>query len=116
MRFNEIIESDFSYNFSASPLGTFPTGYTRTSYNDGNRESQYQLNDSLFGSDGKRSEKAKWAQSTDVSAKIKTYSQWIGAQSSIFNGRLRTLLGLKFDTIKIDSSFRKSFNFRDKWN
>ena len=26
MRFNEIIESDFSYNFSASPLGTFPTG------------------------------------------------------------------------------------------
>ena len=107
MRFNEIIESDFSYNFSASPLGTFPTGYTRTSYNDGNRESQYQLNDSLFGSDGKRSEKAKWAQSTDVSAKIKTSSQWIGAQSSIFKGRLRTLLGLKFDTIKIDSSFRK---------
>ena len=109
MRFNDVIESDFAYSntglfFFASWHNT--TGYTRTDANSNN----FVQNNSLFTSDGDtavRNTPAIWSVNTKLSAKIKTKSLWTAAQSSFLNGKLRTLLGFRFDSINVDSKLRK---------
>ena len=110
MRFNDVIESDFAYSntglFSSLPPGTTSTGYTRTDANSNN----FVPNSSLFTSDGNtavRNTPAIWSVNTKLSAKIKTKSIWTAAQSSFLNGKFRTLLGFRFDSINVDSMLRK---------
>ena len=49
----------------------------------------------------------------DLMLKIITSSQWLANQNSLFNGRLRTLLGLRLDKINIKTSLRKTALFGD---
>ena len=48
------------------------------------------------------------AKSTRLSADVKTNSQWLATQSSLYNGRLRTLIGLRLDEISVESSLKNS--------
>ena len=112
IRFNEDIESDFLIGnpSDGSGLLTVDTGYYRT-YDPVSDTSTFSQNGALFGNDGVRDDKAVWAESKEVTAKIQTASQWFGAQSKFLDGRLRTLFGLKYDAVKVDSTFRKTALF-----
>ena len=103
LQFNEIIESDFNVD----------TGYTRSNTNPNNLNTG---NSSLFedvtDQNGNvinrvRNEAAIWAESQKKIAKITSKSQWIATQSSLMDGKLRTLLGLRLDKINVSSSLRK---------
>jgi outer membrane receptor protein involved in Fe transport len=50
---------------------------------------------------------AEWALSKTTFSEINSRSLWFAEQSEFFNGRLHTLIGLRFDHIKINSSLRK---------
>lgn len=74
----------------------------------------FSSNAALFSeNEGKREQKAKWQENSRSSADIKTDSQWLATQSSLFDGRLRTLIGLRLDKIDIDSTLRKTSLFGD---
>lgn len=118
IRFNDVIESDFAYSntgpFASLPPGTTGTGYRRNDANSNN----FVPNNSLFTSDGDtavRDTPAIWSVNTKLSAKIKTKSLWTAAQSSFLDGRFRTLLGFRFDSINVHSRLRKVslFGFED---
>ena len=64
------------------------------------------MNNALF-TNGVRDEKAIWGTNSILKAKVTTNSQWLAAQSSFLNGRLRTLVGARLDNITVSSSIRK---------
>ena len=106
IRFNEDIESDFLWRVNGNGVLTGDTSFVRG--NDPiTGEETFTPNGSLFGNNGVRDIKATWAENRFVTAKIKTASQWFGAQSKFLDGRVRTLVGLKYDTVKVDSTYRK---------
>ncbi|CAI8313461.1 MAG: Catecholate siderophore receptor Fiu [Opitutia bacterium UBA7350] len=81
LRFNEIIESDIP----VLPFEDVSTGnFTHLDYPN-----------------------AEWALARTTDSKIRTNSLWFADQAEFFNGRLHTLVGLRFDRISVDSSFRK---------
>ena len=82
LRFNEIIETDL-------------LGYADP--NNGNPVLGNLNNDGL----------AEWALSKTTFSKINSNSQWFAEQSEFFNGRLHTLIGLRYDSIQIKSTLRK---------
>ena len=77
LRFNEIIESDIY-----GVLPRFPQGLAD------NRA-------------------AEWALSKTTFSKVNSNSLWFADQSEFFNGRLHTLIGLRYDYIQVDSTLRK---------
>ena len=50
---------------------------------------------------------AEWALSRTTYSKVNTNSLWFAEQSEFFNGRLHTLVGLRYDYFQIDSTLRK---------
>ena len=50
---------------------------------------------------------AEWALSKATFSKVNSNSLWFADQSEFFNGRLHTLMGLRYDYIQIESSLRK---------
>jgi outer membrane receptor protein involved in Fe transport len=53
------------------------------------------------------SETAMWALNRTTESEVLRNSLWFAGQSEFFDGRLHTLIGLRYDHIKIDSAFRK---------
>ena len=53
------------------------------------------------------SQEAEWALSKKTYSKVNNNSLWFADQSEFFNGRLHTLMGLRYDLIEIESSLRK---------
>ena len=113
MRFNNIIESDFVVrDENGNYVNMIDTGFYNSDP-DPNANS-YNGNSTLFNENaGERAQLAKWQESTRLSADVKTKSQWLATQSSIYDGRLRTLIGLRFDKISVESSLRKTSLFGD---
>lgn len=116
LRLNDLIESDFIFENKDGELAGITTGLYRQdpeiskNYDQGN----YSENSDLFKNEGgQRARTAKWQESTWLTADVKTNSQWLATQSSLFDGRLRTLLGLRLDKIKIKSTLRKTSLFGD---
>ena len=102
IQFNDIVENDFYYpNFNY----THQTGFYRTDPNSAAIQPT-DLNNALF-TNGVRDEKAIWGTNSILKAKVTTNSQWLAAQSSFLNGRLRTLVGARLDNITVSSSIRK---------
>ena len=50
---------------------------------------------------------AEWALSKTTFSKVNSNSLWFADQSEFFNGRLHTLIGLRYDYIEVDSTLRK---------
>jgi len=50
---------------------------------------------------------AEWALSKTTFSEVNSNSLWFADQSEFFNGRLHTLMGLRYDYIQIESSLRK---------
>jgi outer membrane receptor protein involved in Fe transport len=92
-RFNEIIESDL---MEYIVYGDNP----RT----GPLETDFEIRTELGSNDGNE---AEWALSRTSLSKLKSNSLWFAEQSEFFNGRLHTLLGLRYDHIQIESTLRK---------
>ena len=110
LQFNDLIESDFIFENEDGKITGITTGLYREDPNSNN----YNKNRDLFENEGgKRAKSAKWQESTRLTANIQTNSQWISTQSSLYDGRLRSLLGLRFDKIKIETSLRKTSLFGD---
>ncbi len=82
-QFNEIIETDLIGVGQDLWNGNPPLG----NLNDGNL--------------------AEWALSRTSFSKINSNSLWFAEQSEFLNGRLHTLIGLRYDYIQIDSTLRK---------
>lgn len=81
LRFNEIIESDVP----ELPFENVSTGnFTHLDYPN-----------------------AEWALARTTNSKITTNSLWFADQCELLDGRLHTLIGLRYDRIKVDSAFRK---------
>ena len=116
IRFNDLIETDFIFENDNGDLEAITTGlYRNDPDTPNNSQSSYNQNRELFeNKGGRRMQKAKWQESTKLSAKVNTYSHWLAAQSSLLKGRIRTLIGLRFDKINIDTSLRKHLFWR--WN
>lgn len=116
IRFNNIIENDFVVrDDDGNYIRMIQTGFHRTDP-DPNANS-FSSNTSLFNeNEGQREQLAKWQESARLSADINTNSQWLATQSSLYEGRLRTLIGLRFDKISIESSLRKTSLFGDGSN
>jgi outer membrane receptor protein involved in Fe transport len=113
MRFNNIIENDFVVRDTGGNYQSIiDTGYVRDDADpDAN---SFGGNNILFNeNEGQREQLAKWQESARLSAAINTNSQWLATQSSLYNGRLRTLIGVRFDKISIETSFRKTSLFGD---
>jgi outer membrane receptor protein involved in Fe transport len=92
LQFNEIIESDII--FLHPDYTSYPIEY-------------YETPD-LDGSVVRNTEKdAEWALSKTTFSKVNNHSLWFADQSEFFNGRLHTLMGLRYDIIQIESSLRK---------
>ena len=53
------------------------------------------------------SETAMWALARTTESEVMRNSLWFAGQSEFFDGRLHSLIGLRYDHIKIDSAFRK---------
>ena len=84
LRFNELIESD---NIRELPFENVSTGnYAHLDYPN-----------------------AEWALARNTDSKIRTSSLWFADQCEFLNGRIHTLVGLRYDRIRVDSSFRKVF-------
>jgi outer membrane receptor for ferric coprogen and ferric-rhodotorulic acid len=83
LRFNNIIESDIT---DADIVG-------------GN------LSDIAGESDPSKT--AIWALNRTTESKVMRNSLWFAGQSELLDGRLHSLIGLRYDHIKIDSAFRK---------
>lgn len=52
---------------------------------------------------------AEWALSRTADSRVTSNGFWFANQSDFFDGRLHTLLGLRYDTIDVDSAFRRVF-------
>ena len=50
---------------------------------------------------------AMWALARTTESEVMRNSLWFAGQSEFFDGRLHSLIGLRYDHIKIDSAFRK---------
>ena len=66
-----------------------------------------EIIDSEVAGFGVNGDPAEWALSKTTFSKVNSNSLWFADQSEFFNGRLHTLMGLRFDYIQIDSSLRK---------
>lgn len=113
MRFNNIIETDFvARDADGNYQSIIDTGYVR---NDADPNANSFIGNNILFNDneGQRAQLAKWQESARLSAAINTNSQWLATQSSLYDGRLRTLIGLRFDKISIETSFRKTSLFGD---
>lgn len=106
LAFNEDIESDFSGNTTTGlyRIPTYDSNGTLSGYSLTNRNNAL-FTDKAVGS--VRSEKATWAESTYKEASIKTDSEWFAVQTSALNGKLRTLIGCRYDDIEVSSILRK---------
>ena len=84
LRFNELIESD---NIRELPFENVSTGnFNHLKYPE-----------------------AEWALARNTDSKIRTSSLWFADQCEFLDGRIHTLVGLRYDQIQVDSSFRKVF-------
>jgi outer membrane receptor protein involved in Fe transport len=50
---------------------------------------------------------SEWGVRRTQSSQVQTFSQWMAVQSEFMDGRLRTLIGARYDKIKLDSRLRK---------
>jgi len=66
-----------------------------------------EIIDSEVVGEGVNGDPAEWALSKTSFSKVNSNSLWFADQSEFFNGRLHTLMGLRYDYIQIDSSLRK---------
>ena len=137
IRFNEIIETDLPNSdtgFYRSSSGSISTGNQYIFNDDGIRinpdttsvfterylldengnelldQNGNRINDPNYGMPNPNTGtplNAIWAKSAISKAKITDDSIWFAAQSSFFDGKLRTLLGLRQDKIHVTSSMRK---------
>ena len=64
------------------------------------------INSEVVGA-GNAGNPAEWALSKTTFSKVNSNSLWFADQSEFFNGRLHTLMGLRYDYIQIESSLRK---------
>ena len=115
IRFNNIIETDFvARDGDGNYISVIDTGFQRTDPDP--NAIDFSGNNSLFNqteNKGERAQLAKWQESARMSAAINTNSQWLATQSSLYDGRLRTLIGLRFDKISMKTSLRKTSLFGD---
>jgi outer membrane receptor protein involved in Fe transport len=89
LRFNNIIESD---------IGNEDFVDTTKSWDDVN---------GVKDTSKHYSGTAMWALNRTTKSKVMGNSLWFAGQSEFFDGRLHSLIGLRYDHIKIDSAFRK---------
>ena len=89
LQFNETIESDIEFAYA-----NFATSTSEETPN-------------LDGSLRNPETQAQWALSKTTFSKVNNHSLWFADQSEFFNGRLHTLMGLRYDIIQIESSLRK---------
>ena len=61
----------------------------------------------IKGQSSTRSNAGIWALNRTTESEVIRNSLWFAGQSEFFDGRLHSLLGLRYDRIKIDSAFRK---------
>ena len=66
-----------------------------------------EIIDSEVVGEGVNGDPAEWALSKTTFSKVNSNSLWFADQSEFFNGRLHTLMGLRYDYIQIESSLRK---------
>ena len=66
-----------------------------------------EIIDSEVVGEGVNGDPAEWALSKTSFSKVNSNSLWFADQSEFFNGRLHTLMGIRYDYIQIDSSLRK---------
>jgi outer membrane receptor protein involved in Fe transport len=64
------------------------------------------INSEVVG-EGVNGDPAEWALSKTTFSEVNSNSLWFAGQSEFFNGRLHTLMGLRYDFIQIESSLRK---------
>ncbi|MEC7273877.1 MAG: TonB-dependent receptor plug domain-containing protein, partial [Verrucomicrobiota bacterium] len=84
LRFNELIESD---NIMELPFGIMEPGdFVHLDYPN-----------------------AEWALARNTDSKIRKSSLWFADICEFLDGRIHTLVGLRYDQIQVDSSFRKVF-------
>jgi hypothetical protein len=91
-RFNEIIESDLMEYIVYGDNPATPA-----------LETDFEIRTEL-GSNGNP---AEWALSRTSFSKLNSNSLWFAGQSEFFNGRLHSLIGLRYDHIQIESTLRK---------
>ena len=89
LQFNERIESDIDFAYANFKTGKSPE---TPIYDGSSRNPQKQ---------------AQWALSKTTFSQVNNHSLWFADQSEFFNGRLHTLMGLRYDIIQIESSLRK---------
>ena len=94
LQFNETIESDIDFAYVV---------------NNAAQETAYADNPATPLDESLRNPvtQAEWALSKTTFSKINSNSLWFADQSEFFNGRLHTLMGLRYDYIQIESSLRK---------
>jgi len=101
LQFNETIESDIGFeHFKEFVVSTDPK-VTKLILTEGVDKYGNVINTD-YGVD-----QAKWALSKTTFSKVNNHSLWFADQSEFFNGRLHTLMGLRYDIIQIESSLRK---------
>lgn len=116
LRLNDLIESDFTFENEDGELTGITTGLYREDpdISKNNDQGNYSQNRELFENEGgQRALTAKWQESTRLTADVNTNSQWLATQSSLYDGRLRTLIGFRFDKIKVETTLRKTSLFGD---
>ena len=116
LRLNDLIESDFIFENEDGGLTGITTGLYREDpdVSKNNDQGNYSQNRELFENEGgQRALTAKWQESTRLTADVNTNSQWLATQSSLYDGRLRTLVGFRFDKINVETTLRKTSLFGD---
>lgn len=103
LSYNDLIENGFG--------GNTLTGYYRA---DGQKLGVKNENTEIFNEAGVRIDPVTeepvpgiWALATDQYAKVRARSNWFAAQSTFMNGKLRTLIGFRYDHINVKSTLRK---------
>ena len=71
---------------------------------DDSADEYFVNNRTQLGSNGNE---AEWALSRTSFSKLNSNSLWFAEQSEFFNGRLHSLVGLRYDHIQIESTLRK---------
>ena len=127
MRFNNLIETDFVIlDQNGDYVSIVPSGEYRAEVlvdenglpvrkDNGRLDEKFEVNSGLYNKEikGQRAQLAKFQESARLSADINTNSQWFATQNSLYDGRLRTLVGLRLDKIKVESTLRKTSLFGD---
>jgi outer membrane receptor protein involved in Fe transport len=103
LKYDDLIQNGFG--------GDVLTGYYR---DDGQKLGVKNPNTEIFNQDGIRVDhdtgeivRGVWALATDQYAKVRANSNWFAAQSNLLNGKLRTLIGFRYDAINVKSTLRK---------